>query len=283
MMSGYVSNAIISLATILSMIGCATGEGKSTIMNTVDSNTNATAQSPNTPRSETSTQDEQGYPVRGEINKTYQLSPDARVEISGVEGPVEVETTDGGVAEIHLVRMARTQADYDCDKIDIQHTPGNLVLRHQQDKQCQIIHARESLKLVVPRSANLSFKQIEGELNIGVTDGVLRLDSIEGFVKVAKAQSAEIRSLEKGLSLSVARLDAQGINISQVEGSVELGLSSDVNADLSISAYSGDIKTEIPDAQASNSGRKGYKARIGSGGANISISHIEGDIRIRRN
>lgn len=283
MMSLYISKAIIALATILNMIGCATGEGKSTVMNTADANTSATAQSPIAPGAEAPTQDERGYPVRGEINKTYQLSPDASVEISGVEGPVEVETTDGNVAEIHLVRMARTQKDYDCDKIDIQQTSGNLVLRHQQDRQCQIIHAREQLKLVVPRSANLSFKQIEGELTIGVTNGVLRLDNIEGFVRVAKAQSAEIRSLEKGLSLSVSRLGAQGINISQVEGSIELGLSNDVNADLSIRSYSGDIKTEILDAQVSDSGRAGYRARFGSGGANISISHIEGDIRIHRN
>ncbi|MDX6694364.1 MAG: hypothetical protein QOF02_1967 [Blastocatellia bacterium] len=282
-MSGYMSKAIIALATILNVIGCATGEGKPTVMNTVNSNTNATAQAPASRDAAASTQDERAYSVRSEINETYQLSPDARVDISGIEGPVEVETTDGNVAEIHLVRMARTQADYDCDKIDIQHTQGTLVLRHQQDKSCKIIHARERMKLVVPRSANLSFKQIEGDLSIGATDGALRLDSIEGFVKVAKAQSADIRSLEKGLSLMVSRLGSQGINISQVEGSVELGLSSDVNADLRINSYSGDIKTEIPDAQVNDSGRAGYRARFGNGGADISISHIEGDIRIRRN
>jgi hypothetical protein len=88
--------------------------------------------------------------------------------------------------------------------------------------------------------------------------------------------------LEKGLSLSLSRLGPQGINISQVEGSVELGLSDDVNANIRIRAYSGDVKTEIPNAQVTDSGRAEYKARIGSGGADISLSKIEGNIRIRR-
>jgi DUF4097 and DUF4098 domain-containing protein YvlB len=251
-------------------------------MNTVNSETSAASPAHPAPDAEASAQDERGYPVRGEINETYPLSPDARIEISGVEGPVEVETTDGNAAEVHLVRMARTQKDYDCDKTDIQHTSGSLVLSHREDRRCGIIHARERLRLVVPRSANLSFRRIEGDLSIGVTDGMLRLDSIEGFVEVARAQAAEIRSLEKGLLLKVSRLGAQGINISRVEGPVELGISGDVNADLSIRAYSGDIKTEFPDAQVSDSGRAGYRARFGSGGASISISNIEGNIRIRR-
>jgi HAMP domain-containing protein len=184
----------------------------------------------------------------------------------------------GGLA----VRMARTQKDYDCDKIDIQHTADKLVLSHHQDKQCGIIHAREQLKLTVPRSANLTFSQIEGDLSIGPTDGALRLANIEGFVKVAQAPSAEVKSLEKGLSLNVSQPGAQGISISQVEGSVELGLVGEINADLRITGNTGEIDANIPGAVVNNSGQKGYRARIGTGGVNITLSQIEGNIKIHR-
>jgi DUF4097 and DUF4098 domain-containing protein YvlB len=272
----------VALAMIFGLMGGTTGEGKSKALKVVNSNMNAPAEAAALPIPCGSTQDEQALPVRGEINQTYQLSSGAHVEISGVEGPIEVETTDENSAQIHLVRMARTQADYDCDKVDIQHTPGNLVLTHQQNRRCGVTHARERMKLVVPRSANLSFKQIEGDLSIGVTNGALRLDNIEGFVRVAGVQSAEIKSLEKGLSLNVNGPGLQRINISQVEGSVELGLAGDLNADLHISGYSGEVKAEIPGAQVNDAGRAGYRARLGSGGKSISISHIEGDVRIRR-
>lgn len=279
MKMGYTPTAIFALTAMLSLLGCARGDGKPSAMAApVDKNPSVAA----APATTGPALAEQDMPIRGEIKETYQLSPGAQVDISGVEGPVEVETTDAGPTHLYLLRTARTQRDYDCDKIDIQHTSDKLVVRRHQDKQCGVIHAREQMKLTVPRSAHLSFAEIEGDLTIGVTDGVLRLNSVEGFVKVAQAPSAEIKSLEKGLSLNVSNLDARGITISRVEGSVELGLAGEVNADLRITAYSGEIKTDLPGAEVSDSGREGYRARIGSGGANISLSGIEGNIRIRR-
>jgi hypothetical protein len=271
---------IMALATLLTLIGCASGNGHPATVGT-QPNLNATVAN-TTPGAANTAQDNQDMPVRGEINQSYQLSPGAQVDISGVEGMVEVETVDGSTAQISLVRMARTQKDYDCDKIDIQHTADKLVLSHHQDKQCGIIHAREQLKLTVPRSANLTFSQIEGDLSIGPTDGALRLANIEGFVKVAQAPSAEVKSLEKGLSLNVSQPGAQGISISQVEGSVELGLVGEINADLRITGNTGEIDANIPGAVVNNSGQKGYRARIGTGGVNITLSQIEGNIKIHR-
>src|SRR5687768_4843676 len=148
------------------------------------------------------TENEQDYPVRGEIRQTYQLSPNANVEVTGIEGSVEVETTDGNTVEIHFVRYARTQADYDCETIGIKHSASELVVQHQTRAagQCRIIQAREELKLIVPHSANLSFKRIEGDLTVGRTDGFLRLDNIEGSVRASKVKAAQITSVERGVS-----------------------------------------------------------------------------------
>lgn len=273
---------IIALAVTLFGLGCAAGRGKSTTMNI--SNLNASEEHEDKPDTEPkeAAQNQQAFPVRGEIKESYQLAPGARVDISDVHGPVDVETVDGSRAEIHLVRMARTKKDYDCDQIEIQNTDGSLVLRHQQDPSCKIIYAQERLKLVVPRSANLSFKNIEGDLTIGVTDGLLRLQEVEGYVKVAGVQTAEMISLEKGLSLTIHQLGTKGVNISRVEGPVELGLSSVVNADLRVSSHSGRLKTEIPEVQGNESVERDYSVRLGSGGARISLSKIGGDIRIHR-
>jgi len=49
-------------------------------------------------------------PEREEINKIFQLSKDARVEVSGIAGTVEIETVESGAAEVHIVRSAATRA-----------------------------------------------------------------------------------------------------------------------------------------------------------------------------
>lgn len=230
------------------------------------------------------TQNQGDYPVRGEIRQTYQLAPNANIEVTGIEGPVEVETTNGGTAEIHFVREARTQADYDCETIVVQHSPTSLVVQHQTrtGKPCEIIGAREQMNLVVPRSANLNFSNIEGGFSVGATDGFLRLNEIEGFVRVGQTQAAEISSVEGGLSLNVAQVSPKGINIRNIEGAVELGVTRDLNADLRVVGKSGNIQLDIPNAQMGASGRKDYRLRLGTGGAGITISRIEGGVKIHR-
>ncbi len=230
------------------------------------------------------TQNQQDYPVRGEIRQTYQLAPNANIEVSGIEGSVEVETTNGGTAEIQFVREARTQTDYDCETIVVQHSPTSLVVRHQTKtgKQCQIIQAREQMKLVVPRSANLNFNNIEGGFSVGATDGYLRLKNIEGSVRIERAQAAEISSVEGGLGLNVVHVSPEGINIHDIEGSVELGVTEKLNANLRFKGHSGKFQIDIPNVQTTVLGKNDNRIRLNAGGADISFSRIEGGVSIRR-
>ena len=57
--------------------------------------------------------------VREEIRQTYELSPGARVEISGLNGAVKIETSDTKTAEIYIERTATSQEALDRRKIMI--------------------------------------------------------------------------------------------------------------------------------------------------------------------
>ena len=228
-------------------------------------------------------QDEQDLPIRGEIRKTYQLQPNGNIDVSGIEGSVEVETTSVNTVELHFVREAKTQTDYDCETINIEDSPANLTVRHttKKEPQCRVIQAREQLKLVVPRSAHLAFSHIEGGFSVGVTDGFLRLSWIEGAVHVGQTRAADISWVESGLSLNVAQVGTEGINVHHIEGPVELGVAEKVNAELRVGRHSGKVQVAIPNAQTIKAGQRDYQLQLGSGGAQISISAIEGDINIR--
>src|SRR6476620_5903067 len=53
--------------------------------------------------------DDQDYKERDEIKKSVDLSPGARVEVTGINGTVTAETSSGNTAEIYIVRSARTR------------------------------------------------------------------------------------------------------------------------------------------------------------------------------
>ena len=237
-------------------------------------------------------QTKQQYPVRGEINRSFQLSPNAQIDVSNIEGSVKVETTNDNRAEIHFVRHARTQRDYDCETILIQDSPNSLTIEHQTDRSCRIIQAYEELTLIVSQSANLSFKGIEGSFAVGKTDGYLELKGIEGSVRADEVRAAEIHGIEGAVTLSVARLDSQGITVRSIEGPVELRVANDINANLRVRAAES-VDIDLPNvlnkrvntnsfrSDDENNSRRGTELQLGAGGAKILISAIEGRVRIR--
>lgn len=223
------------------------------------------------------------YPKREEIERTFQLSRDARVEVSGVAGgPVDIETTDGNTAEVHIVRSAQTRTELDCYKTVIEHTPDSLTVRHEQATgraECRSIRASQRVRLRVPRSVELNLKSIGGDVNVGDTDGVLRLNGIAGHVKVNHSQTAEIAGLAKGLTMTIRHLGERGIRISGVVGHVELNLAKNLNADLRVSNIIG-VDGKAPGVTTTKVDASNSRTRIGRGGPPISISGVVGSIAI---
>ncbi|MFN2498663.1 MAG: hypothetical protein ABR557_06205 [Pyrinomonadaceae bacterium] len=238
-------------------------------------------------------QTKQDYPVRGEINRSFHLSPNAQIDVNGIEGAVKVETTNDSRAEIHFVRHARTQKDYDCETILVQDSPTSLTIKHQTDHSCRVIQAYEELTLIVPQSANLRFTGLEGSFAVGKTDGYLELRNIEGSVRAGEVQAAQIQNIEGGVTLSVARLDSQGITVRSVEGPVELRVADNINADLRV-READSVYVDLPNVlnkrlntnsfqseDEDGSRRSETELQLGAGGARILISRIEGRVRVR--
>src|SRR5438477_3044024 len=133
--------------------------------------------------------DDRDYAEREDINQTYELAPGARVELSVISGSVDVETTSGNTAEVHIVRMGETRKDLDCYTVAIEHTPTSLIMRHKQERtdECQIIRAKQQVTLRLPRNVDLKLNAISGPVKIGEIDRALRLSGISGRVEVAQA------------------------------------------------------------------------------------------------
>jgi hypothetical protein len=221
---------------------------------------------------------------REEINQTYQLAPGARVELSVISGPVDIQTIAGSTAEVHIVRMGETRTDLDCYKIAIEHMPDSLVMRHRQEKtdECQSIRSRQQVTLRLPRDVNLKLNAISGPVKIGEIDGTLRLSGISGKVEVAQALGySDISGISGVLSIAVSRLSDRGIRVSGISGRVELLLASDLNASLNVSGVTGDVNAAAPNVTLNKVGHSNFAGRVGSGGSMISVSGISGSVTFR--
>jgi DUF4097 and DUF4098 domain-containing protein YvlB len=142
----------------------------------------------------------------------------------------------------------------------------------------------EQVTIKAPRQIALALKGINGRVTSGDIDGTLEAKGINGRVELGQAsESAEISAINGGLTVSLKQLGERGARISGVNGGIELRLANGLNADLTARGMNGNVRSDIPEVTVDKEepGSR-FSARIGSGGAPITLSGINGNVRLTR-
>jgi hypothetical protein len=226
--------------------------------------------------------------AREEIRKNYELSPGARVEVSGINGTVKIETSDSKTAEVYIERTGTSQEVLVRRRIVIDSTPSSLTIRGE--KSGGSFFARlfgkspsERVTLRVPKEISLVANSVNGAVTIGAIDGPVEVHGINGRVDVAQASgSAEFHGINGNISVALKQLGKDGINLHGINGNIELRLDSAVNADLETHGMNGSVTSDLPEVAVEKNGHGSYSARIGNGGNSISASGVNGNIRLTR-
>ncbi len=223
---------------------------------------------------------------RDEINRTYQLTPGTRVEVSSIRGGVEIVNAETSTAEVQIIRTARTRADLEYHKIEVEQTGNRLVVRGVQEpeqRQRQNIQVNHQVILKLPRNVHLSVTSVSGSLKAGDLDGEAHVSSISGSVRIGNVGSKlqvssvsgslevgnvgaeahvnsvsgnvrlgqvngalDVRSVSGAVNTTLIGLSPQGIRIKSISGSVVIGFKSEVNADFSADSVSGQVHLDVP-------------------------------------
>jgi DUF4097 and DUF4098 domain-containing protein YvlB len=242
---------------------------------------------------------------REEINRSFTLSPGAQVNISSVSGPVEIRTSEGNTAQVHIVRMARNREDFQLRKFIIEQTLISLVVRGDDEsrgRSSSDVQIREQVVLELPRQIKLTVSSVSGPVTCGSIAGPMQASSISGPLTIGEVGesvtlssiSGPVRvglvighlrasSVSGNLSAVVARLGGRGIQLSSISGPVELRFQDELNADLDVTNISGRVHLDVPHvAFQGATDSSNVRARIGSGGSPISMSSISGNVRFAR-
>jgi hypothetical protein len=219
---------------------------------------------------------------RDEIHQSYKLAPGARVEVSMIYGPVDIETINGSVAEVHIIRTARSRKDFETRRINIENAPTSLIISGERDMSQEEARVRHRVLLRLPRQVSLVVEKINARVNIGEIDGAMRLERINGAVNVAQAAGfVEASNINGSLAMTIARLNERGVRAKDINGSVELRFSSNLNANLNVVEYNGSVNSELPDTTVlEKKPNEFFAARIGAGGIPISITGVNGGVRL---
>jgi DUF4097 and DUF4098 domain-containing protein YvlB len=224
---------------------------------------------------------------RDEFRQTYQLSPGSSVTVGRINGSVTVETADGDVAEVYVVRSARTREDLNFRKVVVEASSGRLSVEGEKwkdedsDRKRRPVRQRVVLKL--PRSVNLAVSGVNGSVRVTEIDGSATVGGVNGSVVVKRANSfSEISGINGSVTIGVVQVREKGMKISGVNGSVECQFGSQLNANLAVSGVNGSVRSELPNLTLQGTmSASNFMAQIGSGGPPIRISGVNGGVRLK--
>ncbi|HWS54861.1 MAG TPA: hypothetical protein VN228_12070 [Pyrinomonadaceae bacterium] len=217
---------------------------------------------------------------RDEIHRSFRLPAHASVQVAGIDGEVEVETAPGEMAEVRVTFAARSREALEAYRLSIEATPGGLVVRGAGSRGPGGVRLRVWLR--VPRQVELRVNGVAGGVVVGEVEGSVRLSGIVGDVRVGRVSgSLKASGVNGGVSVALAALDVRGARLSGINGAVELRIGDELNADLQVGGLNGEVVTGAARMTLEGWPRASkLRGRIGSGGALISLSGINGRLSL---
>jgi len=227
------------------------------------------------------------FPESDEVQRSYQLVPGASVDVSSISGPVVIETSDTNMAEVRVVRTARSRADLAYRNVIVEQQASGLVVRGEFEREDAVprgVQVRHRVLVKIPRQVSLSVHNISGAATIGNIDGPVRVENISGAAQLADVRGPlivsgvsgpltvgnvadkvqltnisgnvtvgrtvghlELSDVSGNVTATIERLDRRGVLVRKVSGAIELRFADALNADVVASDVDGDLLLDLPD------------------------------------
>jgi DUF4097 and DUF4098 domain-containing protein YvlB len=226
---------------------------------------------------------------REEKRQSFRLDAGARVDVSHINGSVEIKTADTDTADVQIVRTASSADDLEYSKIFVEQTSSGLVVRGENSVGHGLWRwlwggggqVRQEVTLNLPRRVELSTTHVNGPVEVGEVDGSVEVEHVNGRVEVAQSFGhSAVEHVNGSVKVGVAQLGAQGMDIEHVNGNIEIRLKENIDADIEVNGHNGNLSLDVPNiTMQERENHSNAHARLGAGGAPIEIKGVNGNVR----
>jgi DUF4097 and DUF4098 domain-containing protein YvlB len=226
-----------------------------------------------------------------EWRKTYQWQPGTRVEITNVNGKIDVTPSADNTVEVVAVKQARASspeaARAALERIEIKEETGagGIKLETKVSRPNGLfnhggVEVRYTVK--VPAAADVSFTTVNGGIEVSGITGRVDAQTTNGGIRARDvAGPIDASTTNGGVDVDLAQVAASGVKLECTNGGIKLRLSPDAKATITASVTNGGIGVnEIAGLETTESTRRRLEARLNGGGPTIRLSGTNGGIQI---
>jgi len=228
-----------------------------------------------------------------EWRKSYELQAGGRVEISNVNGKIEVSPGQGNAVEVYAKKIgkgsSKEAAKQAIDKIQIVDSTNGGVIKVETKVERggggMFNHSQAQVEYVVrvPANAEVNLLTVNGGVEITGLTGRIKAEATNGGIRGRDiAGEIEAVTTNGGVEVELASVPAGGVKLECTNGGIELQLPADAKATLSARVANGGIDTNGLNLQSrGESSRRRLDADMNGGGPRISLEGTNGGISIR--
>ncbi len=230
--------------------------------------------------------------VSEEFHQTYPLTANGRVELENINGAVHISVWDRNEVKVDAVKRAQNEDQLKDAEIIVENRADSISIEtkyREREKGYRYFDGRNNpasveYTLTIPRNARLDeIKLINGSLDVTGVTGEVHASCINGKLTARElAGRVRLATINGHLDANFEHLQATPIELSSVNGPLELTLPSDAKANIEATTVSGGIDNDFG-LHTNNHRFVGHDLRgeLGGGGVQIRLNNVNGRIDVR--
>jgi DUF4097 and DUF4098 domain-containing protein YvlB len=236
--------------------------------------------------------DHQAKEVMDLGKKTFQVQPGGRVEISNVNGRINVRPAEGNAVEITVQKVVRAgsseaaKAAFDRIEIKEESSPTLVKFETKLQRSEGFMGRGPSLQveysLRVPPTVELHVSTVNGGVEIEGVGGKVNAEATNGGIRARDVGGAiQASTTNGGVEVDLLKVPEDGVKLECTNGGIKLRLPSDGKASISARITNGGIDTSgLTLDTVGEQNRRRLEGRLNGGGPRIELEGVNGGIRI---
>lgn len=230
---------------------------------------------------------------------TKNLAAGDRLEISNINGHIEVTRAAGRTADVTVTKTVK-KGDGSMVKAIMEEGGGGMhvctifINREPNRRTCDGDNNNNGrgrdnfdvdMRYVVrvPAGAMLSIDNVNGNITVTGADNDSKIDTVNGDIIFDGGSASSLETVNGKIVGTFSRAAWEGtMSVETVNGSVELTFPANFDADVSGETVNGGVHSVFPIKIDDGWGPKSFKGRIGNGGRKLRISTVNGGITLKK-
>lgn len=235
-----------------------------------------------------------------DFNWHGRIAQGKRLEVKGVNGDVRAVLASGAEAVVNATKHAR-RSDPEEVEIKVVESEDGITIcavyptppRARQENTCEPgdrWHTNTEnndvvvdFEVRVPAGVVFNGKTVNGEMSAEGLKADVQASTVNGSVRVTTTGLAEASTVNGSVYVEMGRADwPDELDFSTVNGRITLILPAKLDTEVRASTVNGDMESDFPMTVSGRFGPRRWRGTIGAGGRSLSLSTVNGEIRLRK-